>query len=286
MPRKTALPQIDCLPGVSHQHSLDRIARGGAVPPGPRNAGGWISPRMAAAHLLRLCLSSSPRNGFGLPLLCCGDIQPNPGPEGTPMDCDHPDAGASFLERHRDGHFIQLASQVGQPSSSSSSSSAAEVSVAVSAAGHLAASSGRNARVQGAVPCPFEGCPYSRKQLPKATLVSHLSARHVSAGQTVPAVVLQMLRHTCCLRCKTLRANGTACQCQAPLPPNDADQPPSQVAPPEVPPATVPPGTSTPLANVCPDLVPPLDAVLAARYRPLGTFQMLAGVPLPLVCRP
>ena len=192
------------------------------------------------------------------------------------MACDQPDIGAGFLAAHRAGNFIQLASPGANapPPSSSSSSNTVE---AHSAENHLAASSGRNARMQAAVACPFDRCPYSKKQLPKATLVGHLSARHVAAGQTVPAAVLQMLRHKCCAHCRTLYANGSTCQCQSAGTAGVAEQTSSQVAPPEVPEGNLPQGTSTSLANACPVLVPTLDELLAA---PISTVRHI-----PNACR-
>ena len=72
------------------------VARVGAIHPGPQNAGGWVSPRMAAAVIC---------NTHGLALLQCGDIEANPGPvQGdSPMRTPFLIRVPSFLRRTEQG---------------------------------------------------------------------------------------------------------------------------------------------------------------------------------------
>ena len=155
------------------------------------------------------------------------------------------DEGASFLEANRSGTYVHLAS--------SSSTSA------------------RTAKLQAAVCCPFNGCPYARKHLSKDTLVSHLSARHVAGGQVVPPAVLQMLKHQLCTRCKTLHREGTPCQCHGSCKPTNAcnaSTPPSIPCPTSMPNAmaNAPLSPHTPLSTACPpNLSPSFEVLLASR---------------------
>ena len=106
------------------------------------------------------------------------------------------DQGATFLQQHQSSVFVPLAQ--GPIVSASAALQVAPIAHAVGP--QPTAFTGRHARLQAAVACPFTGCPGSRKQMSKEALVSHLSARHVVSGQMVPAGVLAMLKHQACVQ--------------------------------------------------------------------------------------
>ena len=127
-------------------------------------------------------------------------------PQATPIliQMDAPQSqGATFLEEHRSTSFMTLASTPG-------------ATHAIESTRASSSTTARSARLQAAVSCPFDGCPYSRQHLSKDTLISHLAARHVSAGQLIPSAVLRMLKHNACPTCRTLHKEGSACQCRGP----------------------------------------------------------------------
>ena len=165
--------------------------------------------------------------------------------------------GASFLEEHRSASFMPLGSAPGAVN-------ATELTT------HSSSSTARFARLQAAVSCPFDGCPYSRQHLSKDTLLSHLSARHVSAGQSIPPAVLRMLKHNTCITCRTLHKEGSTCQCRGP---GQSDT--RVINMPIAQPTTnldshnamgvFGDGPHTPLNALCPPLCPSFEDILGAR---------------------
>ena len=166
------------------------------------------------------------------------------------------DKGAAFLRAHHSQAYMQLHGNA----EGHAFTPVLPVSTSSVAPSHLAKLKA------GAFNCPFEGCPYSREHLSKYTLVSHLSARHVSSGQVVPLPALKMLKHAACYVCKTLHKEGASCQCHGPqLPDGLMDGSPAVVSPPDVPPDRNH-GQHTPLSNDCPGtLLPSFEDLLAAR---------------------
>ena len=255
---KPALLQTASLPGVSHHMQAITSARVGSIHPGTRKAVGRISPRMAA---IPAC------NAHGLTLLQCGDIEANPGPLQGDAQMHDPvlDQGALFLQAHRSGPYVCL----GSPPDAGASNFAASSSSSSSPSGHpavLSSATGRHAKQQASVSCPFVGCPSFRRHMSKDALVSHLSARHVASGQTVPDAVLRMVKHLACATCRTLYREGAHCQCHGQQIISDASVGVSHALPPPVhlAPGGMPTVPCTSLNAPCPALVPTLEELLAS----------------------
>ena len=146
---------------------------------------------------------------------------------------------------------------------------AASSSSSSSPSGHpavLSSATGRHAKQQASVSCPFVGCPSFRRHMSKDALVSHLSARHVASGQTVPDAVLRMVKHLACATCRTLYREGAHCQCHGQQIISDASVGVSHALPPPVhlAPGGMPTVPCTSLNAPCPALVPTLEELLAS----------------------
>ena len=165
--------------------------------------------------------------------------------------------GASFLEEHRSTSFMPLASTPG-------------ATHAIESTRASSSTTARSARLQAAVSCPFDGCPYSRQHLSKDTLISHLAARHVSAGQLIPSAVLRMLKHNACPTCRTLHKEGSACQCRGPEQSetqaiNTPTAQPTSTQDSQHALGVFGDGLHTPLNEACPPLRPSFEDILGVR---------------------